>query len=111
MEERIEISVVYNVSVSAVVSDGPCGLAARVSAEMVVSTLCWIKVQGCERRSALMHCAATRKAVGERDDGRERRRRECTAEKTSIEAESSSGFSGSVYISYGQKAGRWDNYS
>jgi hypothetical protein len=58
-----------------------------------------------------MHCAANRKAVGERDEGRERSRRECTAEKTSMEAESSSGVSGSVYISHDQKAGLWDSYS
>lgn len=75
-------------------SCGPRAEAQRVRAEMVVSRLCWIIVQGFSRRRMLMQSAFSRRATAEGDDGRDMMSREWTDENASVESDSSSGVSG-----------------
>jgi hypothetical protein len=82
--------------VSATESNGPCGEAARVREEIVASTLCWVIAQGCNRRRVLIQWVVRRNADAESEDGSAMWSRECIAEKTSMEAESSSEVSGSI---------------
>jgi len=82
--------------VSVAESNGPCGEAAMVREEIVASTLCWMIAQGCDRRRVFIQWAVSRNADAESEDGSAMWSRECIAEKTSMEAESSSEVSGSI---------------